>query len=452
MNKTFLLNTKTGKKLYKTVKDLPVIDYHNHLSVYDIAKDKKFDNIYDLWIKPDPYKHRAMRMCGVHEKYITGSANNREKFKKWCETVPKLLGNPLYIWSVTELATIFDIHEVPSGDNADKLYNKCNEYLKNNAVTANSILNKFGVEYICPCMSLIDDISPFDNIEKIVPSLRGDDIVNITCEFIETLENITGISITDLSSFETAISTRLEQFMKWGWCFSDHALDNGFQFYENDGKNKDRFSLVLKNKELTSDDKARLSSYMLEFLANKYAKYGFVMQLHIGAQRYTSSILREKAGAAGGFAGIGNSVDIQALTRFLDCVDKKAERLPKILLFSLNPADNALIATLSGSYSKDGVSGLITQGPAWWWCDHIFGIKEVLESSSAFGVLSNFVGMTTDSRSLMSFVRHDYFRRILCDYLGEKYEQNELGCELDELKKIAYKMCYGNAKKMSGGI
>lgn len=240
--------------------------------------------------------------------------------------------------------------------------------------------------------------------------------------------------------------------MKWGWCFSDHALDNGFQFYENDGKNKDRFSLVLKNKELTSDDKARLSSYMLEFLANKYAKYGFVMQLHIGAQRYTSSILREKAGAAGGFAGIGNSVDIQALTRFLDCVDKKAERLPKILLFSLNPADNALIATLSGSYSKDGVSGLITQGPAWWWCDHIFGIKEVLESSSAFGVLSNFVGMTTDSRSLMSFVRHDYFRRILCDYLGEKYEQNELGCELDELKKIAYKMCYGNAKKMSGGI
>ena len=191
---------------------------------------------------------------------------------------------------------------------------------------------------------------------------------------------------------------------------------------------------------ISERDKEKLSSYILTFLAKEYAKIGFTMQLHIGAQRYTSSILREKAGAVGGFASIGNSICIKSLTAFLDEVDKSCG-LPKTVLFTLNPSDNALISVLQGSYSKDNIAGLITQGPAWWWCDHKKGITDMLENAESFGVLSNFIGMTTDSRSFLSFVRHDYFRRILCDYIGRKYENGEYFCDEVELKELIYKMC-----------
>ena len=448
MNNTFLLSSETAKNLYEFAKNLPIIDYHNHLSVNDICEDTRYFDVYKLWVMPDPYKHRAMRMCGVPEKYITGDATDREKFKKWCKVFPDLLGNPLYVWSKMELETIFNISEMPNGENADKIYDMCNEYLKNNEVTPKSILKKFNAEFICPCMSLTDGVEVFEKDLNVSPSLRGDDVVNPTIEFVKKLENITNIKINDLRDFEKAILKRLEVFAKCGCVFSDHALDNGFEFYSDDGKNNERFSAKLSGKAVEEE---KLSSYILEFLGNCYAKYGFVMQLHIGAERYTSSVLREKVGAQGGFAGIGNSVDVKTLVKFLDTLDKKKERLPKTVLFTLNPADNALISVLSGSYSKDGVKGLISQGPAWWWCDHKQGIKEMLANNAVYGLLSNFVGMTTDSRSFLSFVRHDYFRRTLCDFLGEKFEKNELLCTYEELSNIVYKMCYENAKNLTGG-
>lgn len=443
-----LLNSKLSKKLYRYAKELPIIDYHNHLSMEDIAENRRFYDIYDLWIKPDPYKHRAMRMCGVEEYYITGNASNEEKFIKWCETVPKLIGNPLYHWSQTELHTIFPIKDMPNEKNAAGIYKKCNEYLKNNEITVNNLLKKFNVEFACPCASLIDDISMFSG--KFAPSLRGDDIVAVTPEFIKKLGEITDMKITDLSGFKKAVTIRLESFKGAGCCFSDHALDNGFLYHADDRENEKRFELVLSG-ETTKDDREKLSSHILTFLGTEYARLGFVMQLHIGAERYTSSKLRQKVGPAGGFAGIGNSVDVASLTSFLDILDKGENGLPKTILFTLNPADNGLISVLAGSYSKDGVSGLITQGPAWWWCDHKLGITDVLESISAFGVLSNFAGMTTDSRSFLSFVRHDYFRRILCDWIAEKVRKNDFPDDLNALKKLIYKICYENAKH-TGGI
>ena len=255
-----------------------------------------------------------------------------------------------------------------------------------------------------------------------------------------------GETISTLSNLERAIENRLTAFQKAGCRYADHALDNGFVFYQDDGKNEERFQKA-KQGSLSKEEGKRLASYMLLTLGTLYAKYGMTMQLHVGAQRYTSDRLRLLAGAAGGFAGIGNSVDVQSLTAFLNELEKREYGLPKTVLFTLNPSDNALISVLSGSYAKDGVAGLITQGPAWWWCDHSLGIVDTLEYTAVYGMLSNFVGMTTDSRSFLSFVRHDYFRRILCDWLAQKWANGEfLGSEND-LFALAYQLSYGNAKK-----
>ncbi|MBQ8342470.1 MAG: glucuronate isomerase [Clostridia bacterium] len=441
----FLLTTDTAKGLYAEIKDLPIIDYHNHLSAKDIAENKRFLDVYELWIAPDPYKHRAMRMCGVPEEYITGGAAKEEKFAAWCQTLPKLQLNPLSHWSYMELEKIFGWTARVHADNAKELYAYCNDYLQKNELTVAKMMDIFGVEYACPCASLAEDTSVFDGDRRFAPSLRGDDIVAPTKAFIEKLESAAGVKIDTLDGFKRAICLRLDVYAACGCRFSDHALDNGFVFYKDDGKNAERFHAALDG-ELSCEEKAKLTSYLLVFLGEEYAKRNFVMQLHIGAERYTSSTLRQKVGPAGGFAGIGNCVDVRSLTEFLDAVDKTACGLPKTVLFTLNPADNAVMSVLSGSYAKDGVAGLITQGPAWWWCDHKQGIVEMFENAAVFSAFSNFVGMTTDSRSFLSFVRHEYFRRVLCDWLGKKWEQGELLCSKEDLKTLLQKLCYQNAK------
>lgn len=450
-DKMLFLNNETAKRLYEFARTLPVIDYHNHLSTQDIVTDKRFDSIYDLWIKPDPYKHRAMRMCGVEEKYITGASACREKFRKWCETVPRLIGNPLQVWAAAELYAVFGIEELPNGENADKIYEQCNEYLKTHAVSPSMILRGFNVEFVCPCMSLCDDTEAFKGMKTAAPSLRCDDLLLPSAETIKKLEEKTNGKINGMADFKAAVTARLTEFLLSGCVFADIALDNGFVFCEDDQRNDDRFMKLLHGEDLEKEDAERLFSYILEFLGESFARLGLVMQLHIGAQRSTSSRLRKAAGPAGGFAGIGNSADVKSLTSFLDTLDNKEVRLPKTILFTLNPVDNALFSVLSGSFAKDGAAGLITQGPAWWWCDHGYGIEEMLENTAAFGVLSNFVGMTTDSRSFLSFVRHDYFRRILCGFLGEKLEKHMLACRYEDLEDLVYNMCYKNAKNLIGG-
>ena len=444
---SYILNSNVSKEIYAFVKELPIIDYHNHLSVSDIYENKRFYDVYDLWIKPDPYKHRAMRMCGVEEKFITGDASNEEKFIKWCKVYPKLVGNPLYVWSKMELEIVFGISEIPNESNANEIYKKANLYLKNNEITPESLFEKFNVEIACPCVSLTDDLHMFENKPNIVPSLRGDDITTPGIDLVHKLEMLT-FEINNLSDYKRAIQNRLDEIEKVGCKFTDHALDNGFEFYADDGENDKRFEMLLKSNLTDAGDYEKLFSHLLVFLCGEYARRNMTVQLHIGAQRYTSARLRTLAGAAGGFAGIGNSVDIKSLAQMLDTLEKGEYGLPRIVLFTLNPCDNAMISVLSGSYSRDNVSGLITQGPAWWWCDHNYGIEEVLENIATFGLLSNFVGMTTDSRSFLSLVRHDYFRRILCNWLAKKIENNELCCCMDDLSELANDMCYNNAKKL----
>ncbi len=447
MDQNWLLSNETAQRLYhQAARELPIIDYHNHLSLFDLAENRRFENLTQLWISPDPYKHRAMRILGVPERYITGDATDFEKFERWYACLPRLIGNPLYDWSLMEFERVLGLSLLPFDQSPKMLWDAANERLE--TLPAPEILKGFNVQYCAPCTSLCDDLSIFERLDaRFAPSLRGDDLLLPSTEGIQKLANITKMSIHTLTDFLAAVDKRLGAFRDVGCRYTDHALDNGFTYLTNDGKNDARFAMLLDGNTLQGEDARALSSYLLVRLASLYAKHSMTMQLHIGAQRATSTRLRKVAGAAGGFAAIGSSVDVTSLTSLLNDVEQTAYGLPKTLLFTLNPADNAVMSTLSGSYSKDGVEALISQGPAWWWCDHRQGMREMLEHQAAFGVLSSFVGMTTDSRSLLSFVRHDYFRRILCDWIGTQAETVWLGADFSMLSSLVCKLCYENAAK-----
>ena len=445
MNKDFLLTTPLAKRLYDEVAcGLPLIDYHNHLNVLDIAADRRFDNIAELWLLSDPYKHRAMRICGVPERLITGNALPKEKFFAWCRIFPNLLGNPLYDWSIMEMEWVFGIDLPICEKNAEAIWNAANDKLKLPEFSAQGLLKQFGCEYAAPCATIGDDLTPFETLPFLAPSLRGDDLLVPTNALLKRLHALTGVAITDIHSLELAIDKRLDAFHAVGCRYSDHALDNGFTYLPDDGKFAERFSAFLRTGAVTAHERPAFASDMLRLLAKAYASHGWVMQLHIGAQRSTSSRLRTAAGAAGGYACMGNTVDVVSLTTMLDDMEK-CGGLPRTLLFTLNPSDTEVMTVLTGSFSEDGISPKVGQGPAWWWCDHAQGMRQVLESMSSYSVLSTFIGMTTDSRSLLSMLRHDYFRRVLCGWLGKKVADGDFPEDFDLLASVVRKLSYENA-------
>ena len=443
MKDSYLLTTLTARRLYEEVaRKLPLIDYHNHLTVRELWENRSFQDIAELWVISDPYKHRAMRICGVDENRITGNASHKEKFETWCVIFPKLMGTPLYDWSIMELKEVFHIHTPINGENTELLWNQINKLLTTPEFSARGLLQHFRVEYAAPCASLTDDFSVFSCMEELSPSLRGDDLLIPTRELLKKLEERSGIKAENLASFRKALSFCLDRIAAANCHFADHALDNGFTYVSDDGHFADRILMIIQGHELSAYDRTAMMSDMLRLLGEEYAKRHFVLQLHIGAQRFTSSTLRKIAGPAGGFAGIGNSVNVVSLIHLLDDLEKGPYGLPRTILFTLNPADNALFATLSGSFRG------VTQGPAWWWCDHLQGMRDMLETFTAHSVLSTFVGMTTDSRSLLSLLRHDYFRRMFCGWIGEKAERGEFPDSFEILSELVTAVCYGNAKKL----
>ncbi len=451
MKEDFLLTTPLARRLYHEVaEELPVIDYHNHLSVADLASDRICENIYELWLKPDPYKHRAMRICGVPERLITGEGSAREKFFAWCHIFPMLVGNPLYHWSAMELSRVFGIEELPCDANAQSIWDRANAVIGDRAYSMLSLLRGFRAEYIAPCAALNDSLTWTEKKDglTVAPSLRGDDLLLPDRSTLSALEKNTGIRIATLEDYRQAVAQRLDAFAAVGCRFTDHALDNGFRYLSDDGENTRRFAGLLAGEVLGEADRNALRSQNLRMLGGEYARRKFTLQLHIGAQRTTSTRLRELAGAAGGFASIGNCMDVRSLTSLLDDMEQAPAGLPKTVLMTLNPADNSVVSILSGSYAKDGMTGLIGQGPAWWWCDHLTGMTEVFESVSAYGVLSAFIGMTTDSRSVLSFVRHEYFRRVLCKWMGEKAARNELTDSFEALAPVVRAVCYENVRRV----
>ena len=310
-----------------------------------------------------------------------------------------------------------------------------------------ALLDRFHVEYAAPCAAITEDIAALERMGNAAPSLRGDGLTDTVRQTADGLEQLLQLQIRTLEDYYAAIRRRLEDFARAGCRFSDHALDDGFLYKKPGQPAKALFEKSRNGGLLTEEEKQGLSSEILRFLSAEYAKLGWTMQLHIGAQRFTSSRLRAVAGPAGGFAGIGNCCNVKSLTQMLDDFEKEPYGMPGVILFTLNPADNAVMSVLSGSYSRDGAEGIVQQGPAWWWCDHLYGMREVFENLASFGVLSVFVGMTTDSRSILSFVRHEYFRRAFCGWLGEKAEKGEWDVSEAQLKKLVEDVCYFNAKK-----
>ena len=424
MNESYLLKNEQAKRLYRQVaRDLPIIDYHNHLSVADIATDRQFDNLYELWLAPDPYKHRLMRICGVDERLITGDAEPFEKFEAFCRVFPKLAGNPVYDWSRMELSEIFGIEEIPSAETAKTIYEKAGALLHTEEFSNNAILERFHIAYHSPVASISDDLSGFDGV-TVAPSLRGDNLLEPTEELWRELSEKTGVPITDDETYRQALCVMLDRFHKAGCRVADHALDDGFFAVDGDG----------------------IQAKRLCMLAAEYAKRGWVMLLHLGAKRKTSPRLARLAGPAGGYAAVGNSFDLSALCDLLGRMETEGG-LPDTVLFPLNMSDQAALAVMQGSFSQDGISSKVQLGPAWWWCDHALGIRNTLSCIASFGVVSQFIGMTTDSRSILSFVRHDYFRRLLCTWLTEQNEQEEWGLSETQLGEILCAICYENAKQ-----
>jgi len=361
----------------------------------------------------------------VPEHFITGDASDFEKFKKFCEIFPSLAGNPVYDWSRMELSMIFGIEDLPSAKTAEAIYKRTEELLSKDEFSYNGILTRFGIEYQSPVAELTEELSCFSG--KVSPSLRGDSLLEPTDKLRGDIEEKSGAKITDTDTYVKAVSVLLDKFDEVGCRVADHALDDGFFKDDADGAKR---NILVK-------------------LGVEYYKRGWTLLLHVGAKRKTSDRLAALAGKAGGYAAIGNSFDVSAVCDLLSDMES-AGGLPSTVFFPLNMSDMSAFAVMSGSFSEDGFCGKVQLGPAWWWCDHSFGIKHALDCISAFGVLSQFVGMTTDSRSILSFVRHDYFRRILCSYISEKNRKEQLGLTEGEMGELIEKICYYNAKKRMG--
>lgn len=425
-----LLTTELSRQLYQAVAKLPIIDFHNHLPIKDIVENRQYHDLTELWVASDPYKHRAMRICGVPERLITGKeASPWERFLAWAQTAPQLLGNPLWHWTRLELLRVFGIAEELNPDTAASIWKRANELLATPAFRARAILNRFNMEYSAPCSALFSDEVELLSGKNLPPSLsislRGDDLLSPTLEKLSQLD------------------ARLDRFHTAGCRIADHALDAGFHYELDQGDDK----AILADP--CSADPTCVASAMLRRLGAAYAQRGWILQLHIGALRKTSDRLRREAGPAGGYAGIGHPCDIASVSALLNDLERSASGLPRTILYTLNPADHAVLAVMAGAFPGDGVRGKVQLGPAWWLCDHIHGMRDCFETLAAYGVLSVFNGMTTDSRSILSFVRHEYFRRTLCAWLAEKAAADELPADAPRLAALARKLCYENAATLA---
>ena len=457
IDNNFLLGNRRAEELFHGyAKDLPVIDIHNHLNPYSIKENAYFENVAQLWVIEDPYKHRAMRMCGIPEESITGQISDKQKFLNWARIVPKTIGNPLFHWTCLELKRIFGIDEILSENNAEEIWNLCNNTLCGGGFGTNDILEKWNIDFLCTSDSPTDSLAPHRELSasgrspRLFPSMRCDSLLAFDApDFIAWILKLSvqiGQPINSLEDYLSAIIYRLDYFNESGCFLSDHSLDSGFLFdLPSPDVAAKLFKQILEKDLPASQELIQLKSFLLKFLGEEYSKRGWIMQLHIGAHRNTSSRLRKLAGSAGGYACIGKCCNVESLTHFMDVLEQNGQ-LPKVILYTLNPSDNEILTSLTGSYAQDGVPGKIRVGSSWWYNDHYDGICNQLTTISNYGLLSQFIGMTTDSRSALSFSRHEYFRRILCNVLGSWVEQGRLPDDLTLIGQIVKDISYYNIK------
>lgn len=456
LDQDFLLETKTAQLLYHDhAKDMPIIDYHNHLPPEEIATNKQFKNITEVWLKGDHYKWRAMRANGIDEEFITGDADDKTKFLKWAETTPYTMRNPLYHWTHLELQRYFGINDLLNDQTADQIYMQTAEHLRGDNFTTQGLLEKMKVKIVCTTDDPTDDLASHKSYArctcpvKMLPGFRPDKFILINrFDFFlnkDLLEDQTSLKIESFDDYMLALQMRIEYFHINGCRLSDHGLNHiyaaDFNASEVDRIFKKRLS---SREEVFENDAIIFQSAVLHNLAKMYHDKGWVMQFHLGALRNNSARLNSKIGADVGADSIGDFEQAVPLSKFLNRLDAE-EKLCKTVIYNLNPRDNEVFATMAGNFNDGSSAGKIQWGSAWWFLDQKDGMEDQINILSNMGLLSRFIGMLTDSRSFLSFPRHEYFRRILCNLIGTDVEKGELPNDIPWLGQMVQDISYNNA-------
>ncbi len=454
----FLLNNDFAKILYHDhAKKLPILDYHNHLPPNEIAQNRVFENISQVWLAGDHYKWRAMRALGIDEKYITGSASDKDKFLKWGETTPYTVRNPLYHWTHLELERYFGIKELLTAENAGSIYDRATSMLQESTHHTIPLLEQQNVEVICTTDEPIDSLEHHKKILeeqvtniKVFPAFRPDKAFAVEdgvafFAYLEKLEDTTGKPINSYSDLLDTLRDRIDYFHENGCRLSDHGLEQMYFYKEGVHDCEKLFSKIKEGQALSIDEIQYFKCRTLLFLCRCYHKKGWTQQFHLGAIRDNNQRLLTQLGPNSGFDSIGDFSQARTLREFLNDLDSTDE-LAKTVAYNLNPADNEVIATMVGNFNDGSMKGKMQFGSGWWFLDQKDGMEKQMNALSNMGLLSCFVGMLTDSRSFLSFPRHEYFRRILCNLIGQDVTNGELPADEKWLGKIVTDICYQNAK------
>lgn len=461
MDKDFILRTETAKKLFHDYAEkTPVLDYHCHLEPKEIAEDRQFKNITELWLGGDHYKWRIMRSDGVDEKYITGDGSDEEKFHAFAKALPRAIGNPMYHWCHLELQRYFGIYETLSEKNWKEIYDNCNEKLKTPEMSAKNLIRMSRVTLVCTTDDPVDDLHYHKQIREdesfdvqVLPAWRPDLAMSPGKEgfigYIGKLSGVSGVDIVDFATLKDALCKRLDYFVENGCLITDHGLDYAEYRPVSEEKMNELVKRSLAGETLTVEEQISFQTMMMLFLGREYAHRNLAMQLHYGAKRENNELVFKSAGANAGIDCINEKGFSAGVADFLNALCRTGE-LPKTILYSLNPTDNAVIGTMLGCFQGDGIRGKIQQGSAWWFNDHKPGMTEQITSLASLGLLGNFIGMLTDSRSFVSYPRHEYFRRILCDFLGTLVENGEYPEDYEMLGEMVKDISYYNAVRYFG--
>ena len=456
----FLLTTPTARRLYQVARSMPILDYHCHLDPKEIAQDRRFENITQVWLGGDHYKWRLMRANGVDEAYITGDAPDREKFQKWAETLELAIGNPLYHWSHLELRRYFGYEGVLNGDTAQEVWELCNQKLQEPGMSARSLIANSGVTLVCTTDDPADSLEWHQQLAqdssfpvKVLPAWRHDAAMGLErpeyLDYLQRLGQAAGVEIRTYGDLKKALLSRMAFFDKMGCRASDHALTVAVCQPASEEELERVFQKRLEGEPLTQEELAAFQTGFLRLVAGEYKRLGWVMQLHYGCRRNNNTRMFHKLGRDTGYDAVLQGTPSLEVAAFLDLLASQ-DALPRMVLYSLNPNDDEGLNSVIGCFQDGTPLGRIQQGSAWWFNDHKAGMVKQLTAFANGGLLGNFIGMLTDSRSFLSYPRHEYFRRILCELLGAWVENGEYPADWKALEKMVRGVCYNNAVEFFG--
>ena len=461
MGENFLLTTESARKLYHDYAEtMPILDYHCHINPEQIATDYRFSTITEAWLGGDHYKWRLMRNAGVEERYITGDASDWEKFQAYARVLPRAVGNPLYHWTHLELKRYFGCDLIINEENARQIYDWCNERLKEPDMRVRGIIKRSNVKLICTTDDPVDDLHWHEVIAadptcevKVLPAWRPDKAVNIDkpgfADYVRRVGEVSGYAVDDMAGLYSAIRSRLDFFGKMGCVASDHGLDYVPYAPASDEEIDAIYKKALVGGDVTADEAAKYQTAMLLFFGREYAERGWAMQIHYSALRNPNARMFKQLGPDSGFDSMGQTQCLKSLSQLMNALEEES-KLPRMVLYSLNSADNEILDVIAGAFQDSSCAGKIQHGSAWWFNDTKTGMEAQMTSLANLGVLGNFIGMLTDSRSFLSYTRHEYFRRIMCNLIGGWMEEGEYPADFETAGQIVKDISFNNAVRFFG--